>query len=73
MGVEPEELETISRVIHKDHRELRNLGNDQPGISFSKTAMRRHGLLDEDGVSTSQEVRVTHVRGGTAVVDFQTD
>lgn len=73
MAVEPQELETVSRVLHKGHRELRDLGNNQPGISFGKHPMRDLGLLDDDGVETGTEVLVTHFIDGRTLVDFQTD
>jgi hypothetical protein len=73
MAVGPDELDTTPRVLQKGHRELRDLGSDQPGISFGKRPMRELGLLDEDGVVTDQEVLVTMYRDGRSVLDFQLD
>ncbi|MDL0134581.1 hypothetical protein, partial [Halobacterium salinarum] len=64
---------TLPQVLHKEHRELRDLGSDQPGISFGKRPMRDLGLLDADGVVTNQEVLVTMYRDGRSVLDFQLD
>lgn len=73
MATEPQTVDTLPEVLHKGHRELRDLGNDQPGMSFKKTPMRELGLLDESGVRTSQQILVTTYRDGRAVLDFQTD
>ncbi|MCF2165400.1 hypothetical protein KVP04_00420 [Halobacterium salinarum] len=73
MAVEPEELDTMLRVLDKGHRELRDLGGDQPGVSFGKRSMRDLGLLDEDGAATDHEVLVTMYRNGRTVLDFQLD
>jgi len=71
MAVEPDDLDTTPSVLQKGHRELRDLGSGEPGMSFGKRPMRELGLLDEDGVETDQEVLLTMFRDGRGVVDFQ--
>lgn len=56
LAVEPEEVDTLPQVLHKEHRELRELESDQPGISLGKRPMRGLDLLDGNGVATDQEV-----------------
>jgi hypothetical protein len=50
LAVEPEELDTLPQVLHKEHRELRELESDQPGISLGKRPMRGLDLLDGKGL-----------------------
>lgn len=71
MAVEPDELDTLPQVLRKEHRELRDLGGDEPGISFGRRPMRELGLLGEEGVVTDQEVLITMYRDGRSVLDFQ--
>jgi len=73
MATGSERPSTIPDIIDKSHRELRDLGNDQPGISLPKDSMRELGLLDEDGVETEQEVLVVTYRDGRIVIDLQTE
>ena len=73
MSTQTEPLSTLPDILYQGHRELRDLGNHQPGVRFQKKAMRALGLLDEDGVDTDHEAVVAVYGDGRVVVDLQTD
>lgn len=64
---------TLPDVLYQGHRELRDLGNNQPGFSLQKNSMRHLGLLDETGVDTDHEALVAIYGDGRVVADLQTN
>ena len=74
MATNAQEHTSTTDILYRGHRELLNLGHDQPGTSFQKRAMRELGLLDDDdGVDTETEALVTIYGDGRVVIDLQTD
>ena len=68
VGTQPPDLPD---VLNQGHRDLRDLGNDQPGVSLPKKAMRKLGLLGQDGVDTDHEALVAVYGDGRVVIDLQ--
>lgn len=61
-------------LLHRDTRSLRDLGNDQPGISLSKDAMRDLDLLDDEtGIESDRNAAVSVYEGGRVVIDLFPD
>ena len=65
--------EPADKVLYAGHRNLRELGHSDPGISFSRDAMRELNLLDESGVEDDHQVFVTIYESGRVVVDLQVE
>ncbi|WP_259519060.1 hypothetical protein [Halanaeroarchaeum sp. HSR-CO] len=59
-------------VMYAHHRDLRDLGHDDPGLSLPRRTMRDLGLLDEQGVADHQ-VFVTIYSDGRVILDLQVD
>lgn len=57
-------------VIYARHRTLRDLGEDEPGISLPREETEELDLLDRLG---DQQAFVTIYEDGTVIVDLQTD
>jgi len=71
MASSPQQRRSGSDLLYQEHRELRDLGNDEPGMSFGRGAMRMLGLLDDDGVDTDTEAFVSVYADGRIVIDLQ--
>ena len=70
MSAEPTDSDQEA-ILDKGVRSLRDLGNNQPGISFSRDAMRDLGLLDDQtGVEPDQSVSVAVYDDGLVVIDL---
>jgi len=65
--------EPVDKVLHAGHRNLRELGHNDPGVSLARDAMRELGLLDESGVEDDHQVFVTIYESGRVVVDLQVE
>ena len=57
-------------IVYAEHRDLRDLGHQDPGISLPRETMRSLGLLDDSGVADNQ-VFVTVYDDGRVVLDLQ--
>lgn len=64
---------TLPDVLYQGYRTLRDLGNEQPGFSLEKDAMRKLDLLDDGGVDTSREALIAVYGDGRVVVDLRPD
>jgi len=74
MASSPQNPQTGSDLLFQEHRELRDLGNDEPGMSFGRGPMRMLGLLDDEhGVDTDTEALVAVYDDGRIVIDLQLD
>lgn len=73
MASSPQNPSAGSDLLFQIHREVRDLGNDEPGMSFPRGPMRTLGLLDEDGVDTETEAFVSVYDDGRIVIDLQLD
>ncbi|MFC7047284.1 hypothetical protein ACFQH6_19415 [Halobacteriaceae archaeon GCM10025711] len=58
-------------VLYSNRRKLRDLGEDEPGVSLPRPTLKRLGLLDENGVPDDHEVHVTIFDDGRIVTELR--
>jgi len=74
MASSPQNRQPGSDLLFQKHREVRDLGNDEPGMSLPRGPMRMLGLLDDEhGVDTDTEALVAVYDDGRIVIDLQLD
>jgi len=74
MASSPQNSQAGSDLLFQNHREVRDLGDDEPGMSLPRGPMRMLGLLDEEGgVDTDTEALVAVYEDGRVVIDLQID
>lgn len=72
MASSPQDSQTGTDLLFQEHREVRDLGKNEPGMSFPRGPMRMLDLLDEeDGVDTDTEALIAVYEDGRIVIDLQ--